>query len=109
MDSNMVRIVCAALAAVFLGVIVLRMTKPNVARPFKTPLYPIMPLIGIKNELMSKQLQIIPVKGFPVKSTWYMIWLKDKKLSPVSAALLAYIKKEKQNIIHERFEWFERY
>lgn len=36
-----------AFVLVCLGVIVLRMTKPNVARPFRTPLYPVMPLIGV--------------------------------------------------------------
>lgn len=71
--------------------------------------YSIMPLIGIKNELENRQLQIIPVKGFPIKSTWFLIWLKDKKLSPVASGYLNYIKKEKQNIIHDKFDWFEKY
>lgn len=71
--------------------------------------YSIMPLIGIKNELENHQLQIIPVKGFPIKSTWYLIWLKDKVLSPVASNFLQYLKSEKQNIIQERFEWFEKY
>ncbi|MCC6571281.1 MAG: hypothetical protein IT274_06640 [Chitinophagales bacterium] len=71
--------------------------------------YSIMPLIGIKNELESRQLQIIPVKGFPIKSTWSLIWLKEKKLLPVPAAYLSYIRKEKQNIIHDKFDWFEKY
>lgn len=71
--------------------------------------YSIMPLIGIKNELENEQLQIIPVKGFPISSTWYLIWLKDKKLSPLSAAYLNYLRKEKQQIIAEKFDWFERY
>lgn len=71
--------------------------------------YSIMPLIGIKNELENGQLQIIPVKGFPIKSTWYLIWLKDKRPSPVAAAYLNYLKDEKQNLIHDKFEWFERY
>jgi len=71
--------------------------------------YSIMPLIGIKNELMNHQLQIIPVKGFPIKSTWYLIWLMGKKLSPVANAYLNYVKKEKQHIIQEKFEWFEQY
>lgn len=71
--------------------------------------FSIMPLIGIKNELQNGQLQIIPVKGFPIKSTWYFIWLKDKKLSPVAMAYLSYIKKEKHNIIHNKFDWFEKY
>lgn len=71
--------------------------------------YSIMPLIGIRNELTNRQLQIIPVKGFPIKSTWFLIWLKDKKMSPVAAAYLNYVKKEKQHIIQEKFDWFEKY
>jgi LysR family transcriptional regulator, low CO2-responsive transcriptional regulator len=71
--------------------------------------YSIMPLIGIKNELENGQLQIIPVAGFPIKSTWFLIWLKDKKLSPVAAAYLNYLRNEKQKIIHDRFDWFEKY
>ena len=69
----------------------------------------IMPLIGIKNELQNGELQIIPVKGFPIKSVWNLIWLKGKNHSPVAAAFLNYIKKEKVNIIKEKFDWFEQY
>lgn len=71
--------------------------------------YSIMPLIGIKNELLNGQLQIIPVKGFPIKSTWYLIWQKRKKLSPVAEAYLEHIKQEKQRIIDSKFDWYERY
>lgn len=71
--------------------------------------YSIMPLIGIKNELMNGDLQIIPVKGFPVKSSWFLIWPKAKKPSPVAAAYLDYVRKEKANIIREKFDWFEQY
>lgn len=69
----------------------------------------IMPLIGIKNELNNGDLQIIPVKGFPIKSVWNLIWLKNKKFSPVADAFLNYIKKEKGKIIKEKFYWFENY
>lgn len=69
----------------------------------------IMPLIGIKNELQSGELQIIPVKNFPIKSVWNLIWLKGKNHSPAALAYLNYIKKEKANIIKEKFEWFELY
>lgn len=71
--------------------------------------YSIMPLIGMKNELENGQLQIVKVKGFPIKSTWYLIWLKGKKLSPVADAYLNYIKKEKHNIIRDKFDWLEKY
>ncbi len=69
----------------------------------------IMPLIGIKNELNNGDLQIIPVKGFPIKSTWQLIWLKNKNLSPVATSFLNYINQEKNNIIKEKFGWFEGY
>ncbi len=71
--------------------------------------YSIMPLIGIKNELQNGELQIIPVKGFPIESVWNLIWMKGKNHSPVASAFLNYLKKEKENIIKQRFEWFEHY
>ncbi len=69
--------------------------------------YSIMPLIGIKNEVSSGELQIIPVKGFPIKSVWNLIWLKDKGFSMVAKSFLNYVKAEKKNIIKEHFSWFE--
>lgn len=71
--------------------------------------YSIMPLIGIKSELQNNELQIIPIKGLPIKTMWSLIWLKGKKHSPVSKALLEYIKKEKSSIVHEKFHWYEQY
>lgn len=71
--------------------------------------YSIMPLIGIKNELQNGDLQIIPVKGFPIKSIWNLIWLKGKNFSPVAKALLTHLKTEKTKIVKERFEWYEAY
>jgi hypothetical protein len=38
-----------------------------------------------------------------------LIWLKNKKLSPVATAYLDYVRKEKNKIIHNNFEWFEKY
>lgn len=71
--------------------------------------YSIMPIIGIKNELMNKQLFIIPVKGMPVKTTWSLIWLKGKKHSPVAEAYLNYLKKEKNQVAKEAFSWSDQY
>jgi DNA-binding transcriptional LysR family regulator len=71
--------------------------------------YSIMPLIGIKNELHNKELQIIPIKGLPIKTTWSLIWLKGKKHSPVSLSFLEYLKKEKSQIVQNKFSWYEQY
>ena len=71
--------------------------------------YSIMPLIGNQNELLNKQIHILKTKGLPIKTEWRLIWLKNKKLSPVSKAFLEYIKVEKQNILEHNFEWYLRY
>lgn len=71
--------------------------------------YSIMPLIGIKNELHNNELQIIPIKGLPIKTNWSLIWLKGKKHSPVSKSFLEYLKNEKSTIVHEKFSWNEQY
>ncbi len=71
--------------------------------------YSIMPIIGLKNELVNKQLQIIPTKGLPLKTTWNLVWLKDKKLSPVAKAFIQELANEKQSIIQENFSWINRF
>lgn len=71
--------------------------------------YSIMPLIGNKNELLNKQIHILKTKGLPIKTEWRLIWLKNKKLSPVSKAFLEYIKSEKQHILENNFEWYLRH
>ena len=71
--------------------------------------YSIMPLIGIRNELHNNELQIIPIKGLPIKTTWSLIWLKGKKHSPVSLSFLDYLKKEKSQIVQDKFSWYENY
>jgi LysR family transcriptional regulator, low CO2-responsive transcriptional regulator len=71
--------------------------------------YSIMPLIGIRNELSRGDLKIVPVDGFPIKSTWRLIWLKNKKLSPAANSYLTYINKEKKQIIKDQFSDFGAY
>lgn len=71
--------------------------------------YSIMPLIGIKNELNNDYLQIIPVESLPIKSKWCLVWLKEKRLSPVAKAYLEYVKSEKEMIIRNKFKWIENY
>ncbi|MCA6437576.1 MAG: LysR family transcriptional regulator [Bacteroidetes bacterium] len=71
--------------------------------------YSIMPLIGIKNELHNKELQIIPTKGLPLRTTWSLIWLKRKKHSPVAEEFLKNIKNRKTEIVQERFGWYENF
>jgi DNA-binding transcriptional LysR family regulator len=71
--------------------------------------YSIMPLIGIKNELQNQQLEIIPQEDLPIITHWQLIWLKDKKHSPVAQRFLEFIEKEKEAIIANQFDWYEKY
>jgi DNA-binding transcriptional LysR family regulator len=71
--------------------------------------YSIMPLIGIKNELHAKELFIVPINGLPIATTWSLIWPKGKKHSPVSLSFLNYLKKEKSQIVKDKFNWYEQY
>lgn len=71
--------------------------------------YSIMPIIGLKYELKNEELRIIPIKGLPITTSWRLIWLKSKKLSPAAEAYLQYIRNEKEGIIKEKFDWINSY
>ena len=63
----------------------------------------IVPLIGIKNELMLVQLEIIPLEGLPIISNWYLVHLRDKKLMPAAIAFKEYLKTEIRNLEEKYF------
>jgi len=69
----------------------------------------IMPLIGIRNELLNGQLHVLPSPNLPIITNWRLIWTKGKKLSPVSLAFLNYLKMEKRNIQETHFDWYLNY
>lgn len=71
--------------------------------------FSIMPIIGIKNELENGQLKIIKVKNFPVISSWYLIWQKNKKFSPLAQAYLDYLQEHKNRIMDKEFGWINNY
>jgi DNA-binding transcriptional LysR family regulator len=71
--------------------------------------YSIMPLIGLRNELLNQELEIITAKGFPIKTTWSLIWLKGKNHSQTTLALLQYLKEHRSTIVSQKFSWYENY
>lgn len=71
--------------------------------------YSIMPVIGLKYELKNQELQIIPMQGLPITTSWRLIWLKSKKLSPTAKAYLQFVQDKKEEIIREKFEWIKEY
>jgi DNA-binding transcriptional LysR family regulator len=69
----------------------------------------VMPLIGIKNELMNGDLKIVPMKDLPLVTNWQLIWQKNKRFSPVASAFLEYIQSHKEEIMHKHFSWYEAF
>jgi DNA-binding transcriptional LysR family regulator len=67
----------------------------------------IVSLLSIKNELQQNELKIIPAKGLPLKSEWKLIYLKNKKLSPVAKAFLNYVESEKDAVYKNYFSWLK--
>lgn len=71
--------------------------------------FSIMPLIGLKNEMLNGELSIIPMKGLPIVTTWTLIHLKGKRLSPAAVAYKQYLEEAKADLIERYFSWTKEY
>lgn len=71
--------------------------------------YSILPLIGIKNELILNQLEVIDVPKMKLESEWNLVWLKAKNLSPQAKSLLNYIETNKTQISTKHFGWISEF
>lgn len=71
--------------------------------------YSVMPLIGMKHELQSGELRIVPAAGLPIYTTWSLVWLKTKRHSPVAQAYLDHLSREKEGIALRHFDWYQGY
>lgn len=67
--------------------------------------YSIMPLIGMKAFLETESTKIIPLKGLPIVTSWNLIHLKGKNMSPVALALIDFLEKHKAETIEKYFSW----
>ena len=70
--------------------------------------YSIIPIIGIKNQIENNEIHIIPQEDLPIKTTWRLIWLKGKNLSPVASAYLDFLNEHKKDIIETHFGWYDK-
>lgn len=71
--------------------------------------YSLLPLVSIKNELEISQIKIIQKEGFPIDNQWRLVYLKNKRLSPVAKAFLEFIQNNKANIVEKHFFWMKKY
>jgi DNA-binding transcriptional LysR family regulator len=68
--------------------------------------YSIMPLIGLKNEIVNHQLEIIPIPGLPIRTIWRLVWLSEKKNSHLAEHYLEHLRSYKTNILEKHFSWY---
>lgn len=71
--------------------------------------YSILPVIGIRHELLSHQLHVIAQPGLPLLTKWRLIWREDRQLSPVAQAYLDHLRKAKDRIVKNCFRWYANF
>ena len=77
MDLNISAELCnygtfTAFIAICIALIVLRKTEPNLKRPFKVPLVPLVPILGI---ISYSALMIYPLLRFSASTVMFIIWI----------------------------------
>lgn len=65
----------------------------------------IMPLIGLKHELETGELILVPIDGLPVRTRWQLIALKGKRHGPVAEAFKDFILEKKDELAQQYFNW----
>jgi DNA-binding transcriptional LysR family regulator len=63
----------------------------------------VMPLVGIRNELASGRLHILPVRGFPITSMWSLVSLSAKLPTPAAQAFLTHLDATRDATIAQHF------
>ncbi len=71
--------------------------------------YSVLPLVSVGDELNLNKIAIIPVKGFPLRTQWRLVWLQKKQLTAVAASFLKYMREHKQEIYQTHFAYLEKY
>ncbi len=69
----------------------------------------IMPLIGLKNELTSGEMSIIPIKGLPITTEWQLVYNMGTQMSPVKKAFIDYINEVKIESLSTKFSWTKNF
>jgi len=69
--------------------------------------FSVMPLIGLRNELINGELQLIPLPGLPIITKWMVVYRKGKAFAPADDAFLAYLNQNKQDLVRHYFSWTE--
>jgi hypothetical protein len=49
----------------------------------------------------------ISFPGLPIQTRWSVVWLREKRLSPLESAFIRYLEMEKEQISLVRFSWMD--
>lgn len=66
--------------------------------------YSIMPLIGSTNEIENKSMRIIEMDQLPITTSWFLIYHKDKALTPAAKAFIQFLHENKEEIVRKQFK-----
>jgi DNA-binding transcriptional LysR family regulator len=64
----------------------------------------IMPILGMRYELKEKIIKIHPHQNLPLKTYWRLVWLKQKKLSPVAKGFIKFLEENYPSINENVFD-----
>ncbi len=67
--------------------------------------FSIMPLIGLRHELLHEEMVMIPTKDLPIITTWRVVYNKGKRLTPAAEAFLSYLQASREELIEKHFSW----
>ena len=67
--------------------------------------FSIMPLIGLRTELVQGNLTIFPIKGLPIITNWNLIHQTKKQLTPAGEELIRHITETRHRVVEEFFDY----
>ncbi len=67
--------------------------------------FSLMPIIGLRNALQAKEVKIYKLKGLPIVTKWNLVYLENKRQTPAHKAFVAYLEKNKDQLVRENFNW----
>lgn len=65
--------------------------------------YSIMPLIGSTNEIANRSMRIIEMEQLPITTSWFLVYHKNKALTPAAKSFIEFINNNKDAIVMKQF------
>ncbi|QHT67336.1 LysR family transcriptional regulator [Rhodocytophaga rosea] len=69
----------------------------------------VLSIYSLRSELLTGDVRLLPVTGFPLYAYWRLIWLKGKRFSPACQVFLTSIRENKESVFDAHFAWARQY